>query len=53
MSIGKVGDLEGFLTMQRLKSELIEKFTYTDNDIELSIGTSADYEMAILEGGAT
>jgi uncharacterized pyridoxal phosphate-containing UPF0001 family protein len=49
MSIGEVGDLKGFQTMHSLKQDLLPLV----DTLELSIGTSADYEMAILEGGST
>lgn len=51
MSIGDVGDIAGFHTMHTLKQDIEAK--YSLENLELSIGTSADYEMAIIEGGST
>mmetsp|Transcript_22584 Transcript_22584/g.22419 ORF Transcript_22584/g.22419 Transcript_22584/m.22419 type:complete len:95 (-) Transcript_22584:14-298(-) len=53
MSIGKVGDKEGFELMYNLKKEICEKYDLESDKFELSIGTSADYEDAIVHGGAT
>mmetsp|Transcript_7402 Transcript_7402/g.8366 ORF Transcript_7402/g.8366 Transcript_7402/m.8366 type:complete len:114 (-) Transcript_7402:14-355(-) len=53
MSIGKVGDLEGFELMYKLKINICEKYDLNKDEFQLSIGTSADYEDAIKLGGAT
>lgn len=53
MSIGKLGDLEGFELMYKLKCDICEKYNIDKDKFELSIGTSADYEDAIKVGGAT
>lgn len=51
MSIGKIGDVDGFHLMSKLKIDIQGK--YGLEKVDLSIGTSADYELAILEGGST
>jgi len=53
MSIGKLGDHEGFKMMHDLKTKICEKYDISQDDFELSLGTSADYEDAIKIGGAT
>ncbi|CAI2378909.1 unnamed protein product [Moneuplotes crassus] len=53
MSIGKIGDKKGFELMYKLKTDLCEKYDIDPDKFELSIGTSADFEDAIIHGGAT
>jgi pyridoxal phosphate enzyme (YggS family) len=53
MSIGIVGDLDGFEMMYKLKQDICEKHSIEESEFELSLGTSEDYEDAIKVGGAT
>lgn len=51
MSMGKLGDREGFKEMKRLKDELLGgDCGIGEEEFVLSMGTSLDYEMAIEEG---
>jgi uncharacterized pyridoxal phosphate-containing UPF0001 family protein len=50
MSMGKIGDIEGFRQMYQLKEKLIAKFGIDPEQFILSMGTSADFEDAIVEG---
>ena len=45
--MGKVGDIESFKLMQSLLESLRERFeSLKDKELELSMGTSQDYELA-------
>ena len=50
MSMGLLHDIEGFKTMASMKKEYLELSGLTEDSFVLSMGTSADYEEAILEG---
>lgn len=51
MSMGKIGDREGFKQMRSLKDQLINADCgVKEEEFILSMGTSMDYEMAIEEG---
>ena len=55
MAMGKVGDVEGFKQMRKLKEELLpklldEEYMKEGTEFELSMGTSQDFEQAISEG---
>lgn len=51
MTIGKVGDIEGFELMQKLLADLRTKFEeLREKELELSFGTSEDYKTAALYG---
>ena len=51
-SMGLLHDIEGFKMMAALKKDLMETSGLTEETFLLSMGTSGDYEEAIL-GGAT
>ena len=53
MSIGKVDDIDGFHAMYELKQKILETFHTPEEEFIMSIGTSQDYENAIIEGGST
>ena len=53
MSIGNIGDLDEFREIVGLRDEIIQDHQLDLNDFELSLGTSKDYEDAILVGGST
>ena len=50
MSMGLLHDVEGFKMMAALKKDLLEKSGLTEETFLLSMGTSADYEEALLAG---
>ena len=50
MSMGLLHDIEGFKAMAALKQELMEQSGLTEETFQLSMGTSADYEEAVLAG---
>ena len=50
MSMGLLHDVEGFKAMAALKQELMEQSGLTEETFQLSMGTSADYEEAVLAG---
>lgn len=54
MSMGEIGDLDEFKFGYSLKTKMLEQFKdhITEEEFMVSMGTSQDYEMAILEGGA-
>ena len=54
MSMGAIGNVEEFQAINKLKSEVLNKFgeKIKEEDFIVSMGTSQDYELAILEGGA-
>ena len=52
MSMGLLHDVEGFKTMAKLRQELLEMSGLTEDKFVLSMGTSADYEQAIIEGAS-
>ena len=50
MSMGLLHDIEGFKMMNALKNDLLEISGLTEETFLLSMGTSADYEEAVLAG---
>lgn len=50
MTIGKVNDIEGFQIMHDLKERLCDQYPKLKEEFILSMGTSADFETAIVEG---
>ena len=51
MTMGKVGDIEGFQIMQKLVENLRLRFDeLREKELELSFGTSGDYKTAVLYG---
>jgi uncharacterized pyridoxal phosphate-containing UPF0001 family protein len=54
MSMGKIGNVDEFKAAHDIKTKLICSLPETLNldNFVLSMGTSQDYEAAILEGGA-
>ena len=50
MSMGLLHDIEGFKTMASMRMDLLEMSGLTEENFVLSMGTSADYEEAILQG---
>lgn len=50
MAMGKIGDIDGFRSVYQLKQKLIEEFKLDPESLILSMGTSADFEEAIVEG---
>ena len=51
MSMGMLHDIEGFRKMYKLKTELADE-SLPETEFVLSMGTSADFEMAITEGSS-
>ena len=53
--MGAVGNVQEFREIYQLKNSILEEFKdlISDQDFIISMGTSLDYEQAILEGGAT
>lgn len=47
MTIGKSGDLTAFSTLYELRKQISEKFKLAEQDLELSMGMSADFEQAV------
>ena len=50
MSLGKLGDIEQFRKMYNFKLEICEELSIEKEKFVLSLGTSDDFESAILEG---
>ena len=50
MSLGTIGNLNEFREMYKLRNEICEKLNVEKDEFILSIGTSDDYENAVLEG---
>ena len=50
MSMGLLHDIEGFKTMAALKNDLLDASGLTEETFHLSMGTSADYEEAVMHG---
>ena len=50
MTMGKLHDVEGFQLMQKMKEQVIEQFNTDRESFILSMGTSNDFEDAIIEG---
>ena len=52
--MGQVGNVQEFKKINELKSRMLEHFkgAITEEDFVVSMGTSADFEAAISEGGA-
>lgn len=56
MSMGALGNVQEFRIMHQLKTDLLQSGQcahLTEDEFILSMGTSQDYEPAIIEGGAT
>ena len=53
-SMGAIGNVEEFKAINKLKFDVLEKFgdKIKEENFMLSMGTSQDYELAIIEGGA-
>ncbi len=53
--MGAVGNVEEFREVYQLKNSIMNDFKdlISDEDFIISMGTSNDYEQAIIEGGAT
>ena len=47
MTIGKQGDLTVFAQMNKLRDQIVEKFKIKEEQFELSMGMSADFETAV------
>jgi uncharacterized pyridoxal phosphate-containing UPF0001 family protein len=43
MTIGKSGDLTAFSTLYELRKQVSEKFNLIEDELELSMGMSADF----------
>ena len=54
MSMGEIGNLDEFRHIYDLKLRILDEFPslITDEEFIVSMGTSEDYEQAIIEGGA-
>lgn len=54
MSMGEIGDVEEFRIIRRLKTKMLQEFTdfINEDHFIVSMGTIADYELAIIEGGS-
>ena len=50
MTIGKSGDIEAFKTIFTLRSSIATQFSLNEEDLELSMGMSADFEEAVTYG---
>lgn len=48
MTIGKEGDLDAFKKLHEYKTLLTSKYGIKDNEFELSMGMSGDYQKAVL-----
>lgn len=54
MSMGAVGNEDEFKGVHELRNQMLTEFTdLTADEFMVSMGTSQDYEAAILVGGAT
>ena len=56
MSMGAIGNTKEFLAMHALKTSILSgslPIDISEQDFVLSMGTSQDYEAAVVEGGAT
>ena len=47
MTIGKQGDMSAFIHMADLKKRILSKFKIQEEEFELSMGMSADFETAV------
>jgi pyridoxal phosphate enzyme (YggS family) len=47
MSLGDIGNIQQFNEMMKIKLEICEKFKIDNNNFQISMGTSDDYEEAI------
>ena len=52
--MGEIGNVEEFQAVNKLKHDVLDKFgdKIKEENFLVSMGTSQDYELAILEGGA-
>ena len=50
MTIGEAGDMEAFTRTRKAKERAVEKFGLKSDEIELSMGMTADYVEAIKSG---
>ena len=52
--MGEIGNVEEFQAVNKLKHDILDKFgdKIKEENFLVSMGTSQDYELAILEGGA-
>lgn len=47
MTIGKQGDMSAFIQLADLKKRIHSQFKIQEEDFELSMGMSADFETAV------
>ena len=47
MTIGKQGDMSAFIQLADLKKRILSQFKIQEEDFELSMGMSADFETAV------
>ena len=54
MSMGEIGNVDEFKEIHELKVKMLEQFgdIITDDEFMVSMGTSQDYEQAIIHGGS-
>ena len=50
MSMGEIGNVEEFRLVHDLKLKVMQEFNLPNDELIISMGTSQDYELAILEG---
>lgn len=50
MTIGKEGDMSAFGQMDDLKRKMCEKYKLKEDEFELSMGMSSDFEVAVING---
>jgi len=48
--MGEIGNVEEFRLVHDLKLKVMQEFNLPNDELIISMGTSQDYELAILEG---
>ena len=51
MTIGKQGDIDAFVRMRKLKEQMCLKYGIKEEDFQLSMGMSGDFEQAVKTDG--